>query len=148
MVEIRGLRGPPNEVFHCPLAKSIGCVYPPMVKRNASRTNWMTIVNILLIYGSCALVGYQVKANLSSLALLQKGERGPKNSISMIAEIPSNKYRRGTIELTNWIFLLIALGGWLYTMGSTMISCSWLLSKNRFLWFVLKSKYFFDYTKE
>ena len=47
LVEIRGLRGPPNEVFHCPLAKSIGCVYPPMVKRNASRTNWMTIVNIL-----------------------------------------------------------------------------------------------------
>ena len=92
-----------------------------MVKRNASRTNWMTIVNILLIYGSCALVGYQVKANLSSLARLQKGERGPKNSISMIAEIPSNKYRRGTIELTNWIFLLIALGGWLYTMGRTII---------------------------
>ena len=26
--------------------------------------------------------GYQVKANLSSLAHLQKGERGPKNSIN------------------------------------------------------------------
>ena len=62
LVEIRGLRGPPNEVFHCPLAKSIGCVYPPMVKRNASRTNWMTIVNIL---------PNLVVASLSSHCLLQ-----------------------------------------------------------------------------